>query len=65
MKNDKFLFQAFRYELGNHEFCITYDPEDTLRTLGLELKDIEEEGRIQNIYEKARSDYIKRFKGEI
>jgi len=39
LKDDNFLIDAISYELGNHEFCITYDPTDTIEILDLNLKD--------------------------
>ena len=56
-KNDDFLFQAISYELSNHEFIITYDPEPTLEALGLSLDDLDDE-RIYKIYQKAKKAYI-------
>lgn len=41
MKDPEFAFQAFNYELSNHEFCITCDVTDTLNSLGLELAEVE------------------------
>lgn len=34
-KNEKELIAALVYELQNHEYCITGDPEDALRALDL------------------------------
>lgn len=56
LKDKEFLFQAFRYELANHEFCITYDYEDALSVFGLEYEDLTEEQL--NILEKAKEDYL-------
>lgn len=39
--NDKQnLIDALVYELGNHEFCITYDEEPTLDALGLDINNL-------------------------
>ena len=35
MKKYGFALSAFRYELSNHEYCLTYDTDDTLESLGL------------------------------
>lgn len=40
-KDVKKLFDALVYELGNHEYCITYDPQDALDALGLTKEDID------------------------
>ena len=29
-KDDEYVYQMFRYELGNHEYCINYDYTDNL-----------------------------------
>jgi hypothetical protein len=38
---EKFLFDALVYELNNHEYCITLDPNDALDALGYKKEDIE------------------------
>ena len=35
-----FIYQAFNYELANHEYCITYDVTDTLAALGLTMDEV-------------------------
>ena len=40
-KDVKKLFDALVYELGNHEYCITYDPQDALDALGLTKEDVD------------------------
>lgn len=42
-KDVKKLFDALVYELGNHEYCITYDPQDALDALGLTKEDVDPE----------------------
>ena len=41
MKNLKFAISAFEYELGNHEYILTYDMTDTLEALDLSFDDLE------------------------
>lgn len=36
-----YIYQAFVYELNNHEHCITCDVTDTLDSLGLTMEEIE------------------------
>lgn len=51
-----FIFQAFNYELANHEYCVTGDPTDTLRSLGLSMDEI-----INNpVMDKAFKDAVSR-----
>lgn len=37
---DDFLFHMFNYELANHEYCYTYELDDTLDALGLTIDEI-------------------------
>lgn len=60
MKDDEYLYLGLLYELANHEFIITYDPEPALDALGLTLEDLEDE-RIARIYKKAKTDYLKNY----
>lgn len=55
---DKYLYEMFRYELANHEYCITYDYSDTLDSLGLTFEDIENDTRLKNALLKAKKDYL-------
>lgn len=43
----KFDFDMFEYELANHEFCITYELDETLDGCGLTTEEI---GKSRNIY---------------
>ena len=61
-ENDEFLQSAFEYELANHEYIITYDISDTLRSLGITLKEYQENERYQNIMKVAISNYKKEMK---
>lgn len=40
-KDTKKLFDALVYELRNHEYCITYDPQDALESLGLTREEVD------------------------
>ena len=58
MQNDEFVYSAFYYELGNHEFCITLDPEDTLEALCLTVEEMRDNPRLMKIFLKAKRDYL-------
>ena len=58
MKDDEYVYQGFLYELGNHEFCITCDPEDTLSCFGLSVDDLDNNERLLSIFKKARASYL-------
>lgn len=50
---DGFIYDMFSYELANHEYCVTYDTEPTLRALGLSFEDIIKNGRLEHGLKKA------------
>jgi len=54
IKDDQFLYDAFYYELGNHEYCITWDVEPTLDALGITEEEVENDARMAAIFRKAR-----------
>lgn len=37
---DGFMYEAFVYELGNHEYVITYEYDDTLADLGITMEQV-------------------------
>lgn len=39
-KNVEELYKALVYELNNHEYCITYNPQDALDALGLTKEEL-------------------------
>lgn len=41
-KNITELYKALVYELNNHEYCITYNPQDALDALGLTREELPE-----------------------
>ena len=43
-----FIYGMFCYELVNHEYCITGDPEESLAALGLTWEDIEKSQALQH-----------------
>ena len=56
-KGTGFIYQMFRYELANHEYCITYDIEPTLDALGLTLEEINKKQNLVKGLKKALDDY--------
>ena len=53
LKDEKNLIQALVYELGNHEYCITYDPTDALSALDLTKETIP-----AAVLKKAVNEYL-------
>lgn len=52
--SDQFIFDMFNYELSNHEYLYTRDPSDAIRSLGLTMKDLEEDPRLMEGLQKAK-----------
>lgn len=52
-----FVYQMFAYELANHEYCITYDLEETLDALGYTMEDIQNNTKLSNGLKKALKKY--------
>ena len=62
LTGDGFIFDMFVYELANHEYCITYDLEDTLNALGLTAEQINADKRLTHGLNKAIKHYLKNYK---
>ena len=56
---DGIIKDMFLYELANHEYCITYDQDDTLDALGLTVDEINADPRLLRGLEKALTQYLK------
>lgn len=54
-----FIYDMFLYELGNHEYCITYDLDETLAALHLTLEQVNADKRLLHGLKKAERDYLK------
>lgn len=54
-----FIKDMFRYELANHEYCITYDLEPTLDALGLTEDEVLNNPALFNGLQLARKEYLK------
>lgn len=59
LKDDEFLKSAFRYEMSNHEYIITYDITDTLNALNITLDEYHNSERMKKLFKEAKEDYIK------
>jgi len=56
-KEEKVLFDAFIYELGNHEYAYSHEETDTLQSLGFE--NYEELNKEQKkVFEQAKEKYL-------
>lgn len=52
-ESEENAYDAMLYELQNHEYCITLDPEDALRDLGLRVEEINENKMLKKAFLKA------------
>lgn len=50
---DEFIYGMFYYELCNHEYCITYDYEDTLNALGITIEQLNDNPVMLKALKKA------------
>ena len=57
MEDDDFAYEAINYELGNHEYCITYDTSDALEALGLDPENLDE--RLKHITRRAADNQLR------
>lgn len=48
-----FITEMFKYELANHEYCITYEVDDALDALGLTYEQVEKDERMKRALRKA------------
>lgn len=53
MQDPDFAFEAFNYELGNHEYCYTYELDDTLDALGLTIDEINADPMMADALKRA------------
>ena len=56
--NDRYTYQAFLYELANHEYGYTYDIEPTLQALSLTADQVAKDHRLVTILNDARTEYL-------
>lgn len=51
--DDEFIFDMFNYELGNHEYIVTYDVSDTLSALGFTIDEVNNDKRLSDALQRA------------
>ncbi|OQC29707.1 MAG: hypothetical protein BWX70_01523 [Verrucomicrobia bacterium ADurb.Bin070] len=57
-----FIYDMFEYELANHEYSYTYDPEPALNTLGLTLEEVEADPIMADAFKRAKAAQFKTAK---
>lgn len=53
MQDYDFAFEAFNYELANHEYCITGELDDTLDALGLTIDEVNADPEMADALKRA------------
>ena len=54
-----YIYEMFDYELGNHEYSYTYDPEPALNALGLTLQQVKANPIMLAAFNRARAAQFK------
>ena len=54
----EFIYEMFVYEMANHEYGYTGDPEDTLNALGFSLEDVANDNRLTAGFLKAKAEIM-------
>lgn len=58
LKDEDFAYDAFYSELANHEYCITYDPDEAFSALGVTAKKVSSDDILSKAYLRAKKDYL-------
>ena len=58
MQDEEYCYWMFLYELGNMEYYITRDLEDTFGACGLTEEEVTTNPMLMNALRKARKDYL-------
>lgn len=61
---DGFIKEMFLYELGNHEYIITFDISDTLDAVGLTEEDIRNNNNLRTGLILAEKEYLEQYEEE-
>ena len=59
MQDPEYCYEMFRYELSNHEYCITYDLTDTLEALNLTVEEVSANPMLRDALKRAERDYLR------
>ena len=61
LKDKEFLISAFRYEMSNHEYYVTYDKTETLAKLGISYDEFMSNVIMKEAWKIAQDDYFKKM----
>lgn len=54
MLDQQFAYQAFDYELGNHEYSITWDEVEAVEALGLTIEEVDANPMLRQCLNRAK-----------
>ena len=55
-----YLYEMFLYELGNHEYIYTYDPDETFEACGVTAEQVESNPIMKHAFANAKRDYLEK-----
>jgi len=58
LTGEGFIKDMFLYELANHEYCITYELDDTLDALDLTYEEVMKDPRLKLGLQLAKQEYL-------
>lgn len=58
MQDEEFATGAFRYELANHEYCITMDSSDAIHAVGLSMEEVQNSEMLSRALANAEREYL-------
>ena len=61
MQDKNYVYNMFRYELANHEYCVREEDEDTLQSLNLTIEDVNKNNLLKEQLMKAKKDYMAQY----
>lgn len=61
MKDEEFMIGAFKSELSDHEYGVSYDDTEAIRALGFTREDINNNAMLSKCLEIAKKDYMKSY----
>lgn len=62
LKNPNFVYEMFLYELDNYEYVLSHNIDEVLDACNLTKKEINNNSMYYNCLEKAKYDYMKRYR---
>ncbi len=58
LKDDSFLLAAFKYEMANREYCVSYEASEVVEPLGFTVEEVDKDARLSKIFSKAEKEYM-------